>query len=237
MPNCDAHSRSVGNEAAHQPSAEEPRTPENADRGHDIAPSCWMPLLTIMERVLDDFPWKRWFRRAWCKPAKTPPPTMIRSRGCFLETLCFSTGDYCLVLLALLQSAGALDFSTQRGSSERKEFGHWFTLAPPIATKACNKYREGHQTGVELGVVNGGARAEQRIEDPSAAIDLPVHGSVQPCKQPRHDVGRVANGSRQAAQIPIGDCRECGSHVGRQIHTQIIYQAALRRGVIGRLSP
>jgi hypothetical protein len=63
MPDRDAHSRSVGNEAAHQPSAEEPRAAEHADRGHDIAPSCWMPLSTIMERVLDDCPRKRWLRR------------------------------------------------------------------------------------------------------------------------------------------------------------------------------
>lgn len=36
MPDRDAHSRSLGGEAAHQTLAKEPRATEHGDRGHDI---------------------------------------------------------------------------------------------------------------------------------------------------------------------------------------------------------
>lgn len=68
MPDCDAHSRSLGGEAPHEALPKEPCATEYADRGHSMAPLYWMRLSAIVERTsMIRIPSNNRFRHASCK--------------------------------------------------------------------------------------------------------------------------------------------------------------------------
>src|SRR5207249_3220871 len=155
MPYCDAHGRSLGSEAPHETLAQEPGAAEYADCCHGFASGCCLDLSTIVECALDasDFLEELIAPSFATKTAVSARPLRPATKVARL-----------FLLQMLLKGVGPLDFIAQRRRREFKKFGHWFTLALPIAAEARDKYRERQQAGVSFGVVDSGARPEQRID-------------------------------------------------------------------------
>jgi hypothetical protein len=75
--------------------------------------------------------------------------------------------------------------------------------ARPSSRKHAASTRQCDQALVDLWVVDGRARTEQRIQHASAAVDLPADRVFQPCKQAGHEVRGTVDRGTQAVQVTV----------------------------------